>query len=196
VAGGRCLAAAARVVVGEVERGGPDRLVAGGDRQLACARVWGGGKTGPSPVDRARRGSKHHLITCGRGSPLAVSLTGGNRNDITQLIPLLEDLHARPVAGKTGRPRQKPDLVIADRGYDHDKYRRLLWQRGIKPVIARRKTEHGSRLGRQRWVVERGFAHLHNFRRLRIRYERYPEIHTALLVLACSILCWRRLKSL
>jgi hypothetical protein len=36
----------------------------------------------------------------------------------------------------------------------------------------------------------------HNFRRLRIRYERYPEIHTALLVLASSILCWRRLKSL
>lgn len=61
---------------------------------------------------------------------------------------------------------------------------------------AERATEHGSGLGRQRWVVERGFAHLHNFRRLRIRYERYPELHTALLVLACSILCWRRLKSL
>jgi transposase len=42
---------------------------------------------------------------------------------------------------------------------------------------------------KQRWVIERGFAHLHNFRRLRIRYERYPEIHTALLILACSILC-------
>jgi hypothetical protein len=40
------------------------------------------------------------------------------------------------------------------------------------------------------------FAHLHDFRRLRIRYERYPEIHTALLVLACSILRWRRLRSL
>src|SRR3954453_11927630 len=104
--------------------------------------------------------------------------------------------HDRPPARKTGRPRRKPDLVIADRGYDHDKYRRLLWARGIKPVIARRRTAHGSGLGRQRWVVERGFAHLHNFRRLRIRYERYPEIHTALLVLACSILCWRRLKSL
>ena len=130
------------------------------------------------------------------GIPLAVALTGGNRNDVTQLIPLLEDLHARPVAGKVGRPRQKPDVVLGDRGYDHDKHRRLLWARGIKPVIARRGTEHGSRLGKQRWVVERGFAHLHNFRRLRIRYERYPEIHTALLVLACSILCWRRLKSL
>ena len=63
-------------------------------------------------------------------------------------------------------------------------------------VIARRGTEHGSGLGRQRWVVERGFAHLHNFRRLRIRYERDPDIHTAFLTLACSILCWRRLRSL
>ena len=108
---------------------------------------------------------------------------------------MLEDLHARPVAGKPGRPRRKPDLVLADRGYDHDKYRRLLWARGIKPVIARRGTEHGSGLGRQRWVVERSFAHLHNFRRLRIRYERDPEIHEAFLTLACSILCFRRLHS-
>jgi transposase len=151
--------------------------------------------TGPSPVDRSRTGSKHHVLVDATGIPLAVALTGGNRNDVTQLIPLLEDLHARPVAGKTGRPRQKPDRVIADRGDDHDKYRQLLWKRGIKPVIAG-QTEHGSGLGRQRWVVERGFAHVHNFRRLRIRYERSPEIHTALLVLTCSILCWRRLKSL
>jgi transposase len=98
-------------------------------------------------------------------------------------------------AGKAGRPRQKPDLVLADRGYDHDKHRRLLWARGIKPVIARRGAEHGSNLGRQRWVVERGFAHLHNFRRLRTRYERDPEIHEAFLSLACAILCFRSLQS-
>jgi transposase len=127
---------------------------------------------------------------------LAVSLTGGNRHDVTQLIPLLDDLHARPVSGKVGRPRQKPDLLLADRGYDFDKYRRLLWARGIKPVIARRNTEHGSGLGRQRWVVERGFAHLHNFRRLRTRYERRADIHQAFLTLAAAILCWRRLNSL
>jgi transposase len=108
---------------------------------------------------------------------------------------LLEYLHARPVAGKPGRPRRKPDRVLADRGYDHDKYRRLLWDRGIKPVIAKRGVEHGSHLGRERWVVERGFAHLHNFRRLRIRYERDPQIHEAFLTLACSILCFRRLHS-
>jgi transposase len=127
---------------------------------------------------------------------LAISLTGGNRNDVTQLLPLLDALHARPVAGKVGRPRRKPDRVVGDRVYDHDSYRRLLWARGIKPIIARRGVAHGSGLGNQRWVIERGFAHLHNFRRLRIRYERHPEIHIAFLTLACAILCWRRLDSL
>jgi transposase len=51
-------------------------------------------------------------------------------------------------------------VVLADRGYDHDKYRRLVWVLGAKPLIARRGTEHGSGLGTQRWVVERAFAHL------------------------------------
>jgi transposase len=136
------------------------------------------------------------LLVDGTGIPLAVALTGGNRHDVTQLIPLLDDLASRPVAGKIGRPRQKPDAVLADRGYDFTKHRRLLWARGIKPIIAKRGAAHGSGLGRQRWVVERGFAHLHNFRRLRIRYERHPELHTALLLIACSILCWRRLTAL
>jgi transposase len=70
------------------------------------------------------------------GVPLAVALTGGNRNDITQLLPLVDGI--MPVAGKVGRPRQRPDRIIADRGYDHDSYRRELWRRGVKPSIARR----------------------------------------------------------
>jgi transposase len=60
-------------------------------------------------------------------------------------------------------------------------------------MIVRHGVKHGSGFGCQRWVVERGFAHLHNFRRLPIRYERDPASHTAFLTLACSILCWRRL---
>jgi transposase len=50
-------------------------------------------------------------------------------------------------------------VVLADRGYDHDKYRLLLWAGGIKPIIARRGSEHGSGLGRERWIVERGCAY-------------------------------------
>jgi IS5 family transposase len=51
--------------------------------------------------------------------------------------------------------------LFADRGYDHDIYRRQLRARGITPRIARRGVAHGSRLGRHRWVVERGVACLH-----------------------------------
>jgi transposase len=122
---------------------------------------------------------------------LAVKLTGGNRNDITQLLPLLDAIP--PVAGKRGRPRRRPRALIADRGYDHDKYRRALWARGIRPVIARRGSPHGSRLGRQRWVVERSLSWLHQFRRLRVRWEHRADIHQAFLQLACCLICWRQL---
>ena len=82
-----------------------------------------GGLTGSSSVDRARTGSKHHLLV-DAGLPLAVTLAGGNRNDIPQLLPLVEGI--MPVGGKVGRPPQRPDRIAADRGYDHDTYRRKL----------------------------------------------------------------------
>ncbi|MFD9218412.1 IS5 family transposase [Streptomyces sp. NPDC059544] len=168
-------------------RGTPRRkrpgLLPGGGRRLPHPGVKGEAKTGRSPVDRGRTGSKHHLITDATGIPLAATLTGGNRNDVTQLIPLLQAVpHVR---GKRGRPRRRPDVVLDDRGYDHDKYRRLVWDLGVKPQIARRGTEHGSGLGTQRWVVERAFAHLHWFRRLRIRWEIRDDSHEAFLSLAC-----------
>jgi IS5 family transposase len=108
---------------------------------------------GPSPVDRARPGSKHHLLVDATGIPLAWTVTGGNRNDVTQLVPLVE--RVPPVRGKVGRPRRRPQRITADRGMTTTKYRRELRRRGIAPEIARRQTEHGSGLGRGRWKVER-----------------------------------------
>jgi transposase len=84
--------------------------------------------------------------------------------------------------------------LLGDRGYDHDKYRRLVWGLGVKPQIARRGTEHGSELGAQRWFVERAFAHLHWFGRLRIRWEIRDDIHEAFLTLGYVLICWRRLR--
>ena len=46
------------------------------------------------------------------GIPLAATLTGGNRNDVTQLI-----------RGKPGQPLRRPKHLYADRGYDHESYR-------------------------------------------------------------------------
>jgi transposase len=107
--------------------------------------LFKGALTGPSPVDRGRTGSKHHLICDAGGIPLAITLTGGHRNDVTQLLPLVDGVG--PVRGKVGRPRLRAEQLIADRGYDHDKYRRELRKRGVKPVVARRNTQHGSGLG-------------------------------------------------
>jgi transposase len=121
-----------------------------------------------------------------------VILTGANRHDSTQLMPLLEGLPA--IAGRRGRPLRKPQRVQADRGYDCAAYRRILRERGICPQIGKRLTGHGSHLGLTRWVVECTFAWLHQFRRLRVRYERRADMHEGFLRLGCAIICWRTLR--
>jgi len=121
--------------------------------------------------------------------PLAVKLTGGNRHDVTQLIPLVDGIP--PLAGKVGRPARRPAVLLADRAYDSEPHREQLRVRGVQPLIAERNTEHGSGLGTFRWVVERTISWLHQFRRLRIRYERRADIHTAFLVLGCILICHR-----
>jgi len=149
----------------------------------------GGERTGASPVDRGENGSKHHLIVDAEGIPLAVKVTGGHRHDVTQLIPLVDSLP--PIAGKVGRPIRRPKEVFADRAYDSDPHRDQLRARGIEPMIAERNTEHGSGLGIFRWVVERTISWLHQFRRLRIRYERRADIHMAFPTLGCILICRR-----
>ena len=138
-------------------------------------------------MDRRKNGTKHHLLTDANGTPLAASVTAANRNDITQLLPLVDGVP--PVGGKPGRPRRRPDRVQGDRGYDSDRHRGELDARGIEPVLARRYRPHGSGLGVHRWVVERSQSWLHQQRRLRSRYERRGDIHEALVLLACIRIC-------
>ena len=125
----------------------------------------------------------------GRGVPLAATLTGANRNDVTELLPAVDAIP--PVRGKPGRPRRRPERLYADRGYDSGPHRRELRRRHITPVIARRNTGHGSGLGRVRWVVERTLSWFHQFRRLGTRYDRDPKRHEAFMALACSLICLR-----
>ena len=136
LARGRCVGPPSSGAAGRTAPCRQTRLVAGGDRRLAPAGPPGRPKTGPGPVDRARPGPKHHVITDGHGTPLAITLTGGNRHDVTQLPPLPDAIPR--IRGARGRPRHRPRMLFADRGYDFDKPRRLLRQRGIRPGIAHR----------------------------------------------------------
>jgi Transposase DDE domain len=61
-------------------------------------------------------------------------------------------------------------------------------------MLAMRRTEHGSGLGRWRWVVERTFACLSQFRRLPVRYEKRADVHEAFLSLGCALICWQPLR--
>jgi transposase len=194
VATRRRLAPAAR---GPARRVAPARAV-GSDarprRQWLRARVARGEKTGPNPTDRRKAGSKHHILTEARGIPLTALLTSANRHDITQLLPLVDAIP--PLRGCPGRPVRKPGLIQGDRGYDSQPHRDALHRRGIHTQLAKRRTPHGSGLGRTRWVVERTLAWLHRFRRLNMRYERRPSIHEAFLMLGCSLICWNFLRPL
>lgn len=154
--------------------------------------VGGGEKTGPNPTDRARPGSKHHVITDGRGTPLQTELSGANSPDIKHVFSLIVNIP--PVRGKPGHPRSRPDELYADRAYDDETARQLLDWLNIKPHLARRRTEHGSGMGIYRWVVERTISWLHSFKRLRLRFDRRADIQEGFLNFAKSLVCWHLLE--
>ncbi|MFF1844897.1 transposase [Streptomyces sp. NPDC058232] len=75
-----------------------------------------GADTGPSPVDRRKTGSKHHLICDGRGTPLKVITTAANINDVTRTLARVDGIP--PVAGSPGRPCRRPEALLGDKSYD------------------------------------------------------------------------------
>ena len=82
-------------------------------------------------------------------------MTGANAHDVIPLLPLVEAVPS--VRGKRGKPRHRPDSLQADRGYDSEPHRKVLRSKRIKPIIAKRSTEHGNGLGSTQWIVEHSF---------------------------------------
>jgi len=113
-------------------RGEAARLLAGGRRQFFHSRGRRWKKSGPNPTDRRRPASKHLLLLTGaQGIPLSLILTGANRHDVTQLLPLLVAIP--PVAGLPGAPKRKPALIQADCAYHSEPLRQRLQDRASTP---------------------------------------------------------------
>jgi transposase len=154
------------------------------------ARALGGGDdTGPNPTDRGKLGTKHHVLSDAQGIPLATTVTGANVADVTQLLPLVDQLP--DLSGEHHDKPTKPEQLYADRAYDSQPHRQGLRDRGVEPQIPKRRTEHGSGLGIYRWVVERTESWLHNFRKLRLRTDPNGAIHRALVLLGSALICMR-----
>ncbi|MFE5406786.1 IS5 family transposase [Streptomyces sp. NPDC056580] len=180
--------------------------------QHAAATGRKGGSAGRTnrndhALGRSRGGltTKIHLACDGRGRPLAILLTPGQRHDSSCARPLLERIHV-PRTG-VGRPRCRPDHVIADKAYSSRGFRAYLRKRGIACTIPekndqkRHRRNRGRRGGRppafdrqtyrQRNIVERCFNRLKGFRGVATRYDKTATSYEAAVSLA-SFLLWAR----
>ena len=152
-------------------RSGADRRLAAHDRQhqRSRPRLGSGRKRGAcaNALGRSRGGftSKIHARCDNQGLPLGFILTGGEASDYTAAEPLMEI----PVAA--------PKALLADKGYDGDRFRESLLIRGILPIIPprsnRKVPEHPDyRRYRDRNRVERMFGKLKQQRRIATRYDK------------------------
>lgn len=127
---------------------------------------------------------------------MAVVLTPGQRHDSTQLGPVLDAIRV-PRPGHRGRPRKRPDHLIADKGYSYSKCRDQLRQRGIPHTIPERQDQRERRARRpgrplqfdkeryrRRNVVERCINRLKQWRGLATRFEKRAANYRAMIVLA------------
>jgi len=136
---------------------------------------------------------------------LSVLLTEGQAGDNPQLLPLLDAIRLH--GGGPGRPRKKPDMLIADKAYAHDLTRAVLRRRGIAHTIPERsdqvarraaKGSHGGRppafdkqVYRQRNVVERCFNRFKQWRALATRYAKRAALYRSSLLLIAAVM-WLR----
>lgn len=159
-------------------------------RRLDGESAQRGDLTGPNPTDRAKSGVKRHILTDGRGVPLAAEITGANVHDKWMAGPTLDAIVVRGPRG----PRRPHNLCL-DKGYDYADTERAVRERRITPHIRRRGEAPlvGRVHGRpRRWVVERTGGWLNRFRALLVRWERTGRHYRALLHLACGMINYRQ----
>ena len=169
--------------------------------RVLCGRHLRTRQKGGRKVGKTKRGkgTKLMVLVDGAGTPLGLHVAAASPAEVTLLEAILATVHV-PRAHPAGRPRRRPNRLIADRGYDSNAVRTALDTRGIQPIIPARSNNHRAtqqdgrclRRYRRRWIVERSNAWLYNFRRLVVRYERSAEIYTALVHLACALITLKR----
>ena len=152
-------------------------------------------------LGRSRGGltTKLHLACDGKGRPLSVVVTPGQRHESTQLEAVLGSIRV-PRAG-AGRPRSRLDHLLADRGYSFPTCRGLLRRRCIPHTIPERRDQRERRARRpglpltfdparyrRRNVVERCINRLEQWRGLATRFEKRAANYRALVVIAATML--------
>lgn len=157
------------------------------------------GGTGVGKTKRGK-GTKWMVVVDGNGVPLGKHLGSASPAEAKLAEITLASIRV-PSCRCRGRPRQKPQRLIADKAYDSDPLRKRLKRRGIELIAphkanrVRKPTQDGRPLRRyrKRWKIERTNAWLGNFRHLVVRYDRSLRIYEAFFHIACFMIVLRRL---
>ena len=141
-------------------------------------------KHGTQSLGRSRGGhsTKIHLATDALGNAIRFILTGGERHDITPAEALIENLF--------------PDYVIADKGYDADKFILLLRKKDVAAVIPSKRNRKIQRtidtnLYKERHLIECCIGKLKHFRRVFYRFDKLAKNYLSFVQFACKIV-WLR----
>ena len=141
------------------------------------------------------KGTKRKLVVDGNGIPLALVISRASRAEVRLAQETLDRVR---VPRKSGRPRKRPERLVADKAYDSDEFRLWLRRKGVIPCIPPRENCKGRRKKweeeyKERWRVERTFAWVESFRRLVVRYERMARMYEAFCIVALILICLREL---
>lgn len=165
----------------------------GDARQVQARRVLHrrdlcGGEKGGSGIGKTKRGkgTKLMAVADGAGLPVAIYATSASPHEITLVEPTLARCHTRT----------RPHRIIGDLAYDSDPLDRRLAQRRIELIAPHRfnrirpATQDGRPLRRyrRRWMIERLFAWLHNYRRISTRHEYHLENYLGFVHLGCILI--------
>jgi transposase len=170
---------------------------------------WSPPKKGEATLAREALGysrggfsTKLHLAFEGRGRPLSIHLTAGQRHESPQLGAVLDGIR---VPRPRGRPRKRPDDLALDRGYSYPRCRRLLRRRKLRHVIPERKDQRKARQAKGAWGgrpprydraayrlrswAERGVNRLKQWRAVATRYDKRAANYLATVQFA-AIMIW------
>lgn len=136
------------------------------------------------------------LATDKQGIPLTGILSSASDSEYNLLFPTIDTIS---IEKRPNHPIKKPKILIADKGYDAKWIRDKLRRKGITPYIPKRRKKgeieepkYNNRIRpfyQTRWIIERTFSWLGNYRRVLIRWEKYLSTYQGFFHLACIMLC-------
>lgn len=151
----------------------------------------GGTASGPNPTDRGKLGSKRHILSDGRGVPIAAELSAANAHDKTMAIEVVDSI----VVERPQPTASEQQHLYMDKGYDYEDIRTAVADRGYIAHIRRRgegpPPPKSERHPARRWVVERINAWHNRFRKLLIRWEKKSDNYRALVDFASALIVYR-----